>query len=258
MMLSVERIVIPRGRRPLDNDKVKSLAANMLEIGLKTPISVRKVRDEDGTHWHLVTGKHRLASAKRNGWDKIECREEEGSEIDAQLWEIAENLYRAELTGPQRADDTKRYVELIAGREAERKNTAPAAKIRSSKTAKKHRENEGKARVRNAAIKKAAEHLGVHEETVRQDLRISKMTPAARDAAEAAGIEKRKELAAIGSAPPAQQVAKVKEIVQGKDGIGSNRIAEAWSHASKQRRKEFVAYCRETIDSIIAELDLGM
>lgn len=62
----------------------------------------------------LVTGRHRLEGAKVLDWQDIEAEFIAGDDIDVQLWEIAENLFRAELKVLERAEHVAKYVELIA------------------------------------------------------------------------------------------------------------------------------------------------
>lgn len=113
-------IEIGERHRALSNDAVKRLAESMADIGLRHPISVRIV-EEMMVDGHLtagvpvlVAGAHRLAAAKLLGWDKIDCIEVEGDEIAAELWEIAENLHRLDLTKEQRDAHIRRYAELLA------------------------------------------------------------------------------------------------------------------------------------------------
>jgi ParB-like chromosome segregation protein Spo0J len=59
----------------------------------------------------LVAGAHRLAAAKQLGWDNIECfilRDE--LDDQSRLWEIAENLHRAELTALEKSELTDEWV----------------------------------------------------------------------------------------------------------------------------------------------------
>jgi ParB-like chromosome segregation protein Spo0J len=46
----------------------------------------------------LVAGRHRLAACIELGVNQVPVVAETGSELEARLWEIAENLHRAELT----------------------------------------------------------------------------------------------------------------------------------------------------------------
>lgn len=111
--------------RDLRDDAVAALAASIDKIGLRTPISVRYYAErpahvpagETDDALILMTGAHRLAAAKQLGWEKIECFVYyDGDEIDAQLWEIAENLHRADLTKEQRDEHIRRYAELLEER----------------------------------------------------------------------------------------------------------------------------------------------
>ena len=60
----IESIYVPAKRRAtLDPKRVQEIAASILEIGLKTPILVRR----DGARFVLVEGLHRLEACKALG-----------------------------------------------------------------------------------------------------------------------------------------------------------------------------------------------
>ena len=69
--------------RDLDESKVENIAASMGEIGLQQPISVWV--SKDGAIIELVAGAHRVAAAKKLGWDKIDCIVVKMDELDRQL-----------------------------------------------------------------------------------------------------------------------------------------------------------------------------
>ncbi|RUT32626.1 hypothetical protein EMQ25_05615 [Arsenicitalea aurantiaca] len=116
-MIYVENITVGQRQRALSESGVATLTTSMESIGLRTPISVA-VRD-DGQEIVLLTGAHRLEAARRLGWEKIECIVYyDGDEIDAQLWEIAENLHRSGLTKEQRDEHIRRYASLLAARKS--------------------------------------------------------------------------------------------------------------------------------------------
>src|ERR1700758_5090812 len=77
-------------------------------IGLKTPISVRS----SAQGWTLVAGRHRLAACIELGISEIPVVAETSSELEARLWEIAENLHRAELTVLERAEHISQWIRL--------------------------------------------------------------------------------------------------------------------------------------------------
>jgi ParB-like chromosome segregation protein Spo0J len=65
----IDRIYVPTARRAtLDQAKVDTLAADILEAGLKMPILVRP----DGARFVLVEGLHRLEACKALGETSIE------------------------------------------------------------------------------------------------------------------------------------------------------------------------------------------
>ena len=73
-MLRIEKIAIasiyvPAARRKtLDDGKARSLAEDILENGMKTPIQVRR----DGDRYVLVEGLHRLEAARSLGETAID------------------------------------------------------------------------------------------------------------------------------------------------------------------------------------------
>ena len=94
--------------RALDREGVERLKESISRIGLKTPISVRL--NEQG--WTLVSGRHRLEACIELGMDEIPVVVETVSELGARLWEIAENLHRAELTALERAEHISQWIGL--------------------------------------------------------------------------------------------------------------------------------------------------
>lgn len=123
--LRTDDIQVGERHRALSTDAVDRLAASMRDIGLRQPISVRVV-DEMMVDGYLtagvpilVAGAHRLAAAKALGWTHIDCIEVEDDPIAAELWEIAENLHRCDLSKEQRDAHIRRYAELLEKRRAE-------------------------------------------------------------------------------------------------------------------------------------------
>lgn len=120
--LRIEDIQVGERHRALSTEAVDRLAASMRDIGLRQPISVRIV-DEMMVDGYLtagvpilVAGAHRLAAAKALGWTHIDCIEVEDDPISAELWEIAENLHRCDLSTEQKYEHLRRYAELIEQR----------------------------------------------------------------------------------------------------------------------------------------------
>jgi ParB-like chromosome segregation protein Spo0J len=121
--IHVDDIQIGERHRALSGDAVGRLAASMADIGLMHPISVRLVDEMEVAGEMLsgapvlVAGRHRLEAAKQLGWSHIDCIEVSEDPIDAELWEIAENLHRLDLTKEQRDEHIRRYAELLDQRQ---------------------------------------------------------------------------------------------------------------------------------------------
>jgi ParB-like chromosome segregation protein Spo0J len=137
LAVDTQSIFIGERHRALSDEAVTRLQDSMRALGLKQPISIRIVEEMevDGTLTAgvpvLVTGAHRLEAAKRLNWTHIDCFEVDDDAIKAELWEIAENLHRCELTKEQRDAHIRRYAELldaqarIAPQAAEQKRGRP-------------------------------------------------------------------------------------------------------------------------------------
>jgi hypothetical protein len=109
-----EAISVPDRLRELDQSTVDKLAESMAAIGLQQPITVWMPTDFE---LELVAGAHRLAAAIKLKWWEIECIFADGmTDIDRQLWEIDENLMRAELSPMEHADHVTRRAKLLEAR----------------------------------------------------------------------------------------------------------------------------------------------
>lgn len=80
--------------REIDLEAADFIAASMAEYGLRQPIEVRK----SGKRYKLIAGGHRLAAAKKLEWVDIPAVVLKANELEAQLLEIDENLFRRELS----------------------------------------------------------------------------------------------------------------------------------------------------------------
>jgi N6-adenosine-specific RNA methylase IME4/ParB-like chromosome segregation protein Spo0J len=108
--IPLDRIDVGFRLRQADPEKVVALQTSFSELGHRTPVSV--TRRPDGERFLLSAGLHRLEAARSLGWADILAFVEEGDDLDAELWEIDENLCRAELTPADRALFTFRRKEI--------------------------------------------------------------------------------------------------------------------------------------------------
>jgi ParB/RepB/Spo0J family partition protein len=107
--VQLSSLQIGKRHRTLSRAKVTALAESIKAIGLHQPISVYAGKNNVA---NLVAGLHRVEAAKRLGWEHIACVYVELDEVDRELWEIDENLMRAELTTDEKRAHLKRRKAL--------------------------------------------------------------------------------------------------------------------------------------------------
>ena len=102
--------IVDRLRTPTDDD-IDRLTRSIEEIGLQCPIILH---DTDEKSAVLVTGITHLNAVERLGCEKIEVfwLNDDCSDIEAEMLEIAENLHRTELTALQRSEQVDRWRKL--------------------------------------------------------------------------------------------------------------------------------------------------
>lgn len=212
--VAIDGVVVPSGRRPLDEGALVNLIASMKRIGLQMPICVRpakNVTDGDGVIYDaadvLVCGGHRLEAARRLGWETIEAFVEDIDEVDAELWEISENLHRAELTALQRSEQIDRWRLLTA--EKVRKLSAPLT---------------GGIQPKEMGYRKTATELGIDEAEVRASGKISSLSEDAKAAARETGLDdNRSALLKAAKSEPQRQATVIRDMAEAK-ASGRNKI----------------------------------
>ena len=124
-------IRIPKRLRAVIPAKVDQLVESMAMIGLQTPINVWANASD---HLELVAGAHRLAAAIKLGWAQIDVISvDHMTEIDRQLWEVHENLIRAELTPLEQAEHYARHDDLWRARAQKSGKSLPTLTGRGNK-----------------------------------------------------------------------------------------------------------------------------
>lgn len=226
MPLAIEDIAINAGRREVDPAAVKRLADSIDKIGLRHPISVRK----KGDGYALIAGLHRIEAHKKLGREHIPACIVTMTNAEARMWEIAENLHRAELTKLQRAEHIEEWRKLAE----ERGKLSPSA----------HPQEHG--------VKKTAEALGINPATVRTAEVIAGLSTEAKEAVIEVGIDdNQSKLLEVAKQPPEQQVAKVYEL---KDRTASARtwrddFEKMWARGTEDDH----AWAREFIDQPVMD-----
>lgn len=111
VQIKVADIDVSDRLREVDAGKVEALKQSFAELGMRTPITVR-INDGDALPFALSAGAHRLETAIQLGWDEVPAFVRDESKLDAELWEIDENLARSELSPAERAVFMFRRKEL--------------------------------------------------------------------------------------------------------------------------------------------------
>lgn len=131
MLIPVAEITIgDRLRKTAREEAVRRLAESIAAIGLQHPISVweRAVVKEDGVHigtgYELVAGLHRLEAHKSLGLVEIEATVLKLADAERQLWEIDENLCRADLNALEQGEHLLKRQEIYEWWHPETKRSA--------------------------------------------------------------------------------------------------------------------------------------
>ncbi|WP_375679171.1 MULTISPECIES: ParB/RepB/Spo0J family partition protein [unclassified Bartonella] len=110
--LALDVIVVPERIRPVDDEHAKALAQSMAREGLMNPITVRHTPNAKEGNYTLIAGAHRLRAAELLGYSDIDAVVVQADKGNAALLEVAENLFRNELSVIDRALFVQTYREL--------------------------------------------------------------------------------------------------------------------------------------------------
>ncbi|WP_375613737.1 ParB/RepB/Spo0J family partition protein [Bartonella sp. AP153HLJHH] len=110
--LALDVIVVPERIRPVDDEHAKALAQSIVREGLMNPITVRHTPNAKEGNYTLIAGAHRLRAAELLGYSEIDAVVVQADKDNAALLEVAENLFRNELSVIDRALFVQTYREL--------------------------------------------------------------------------------------------------------------------------------------------------
>ena len=238
--LYIQDIETGARHRAVDMARVGTIKASIAEIGLRTPITVSAFNNDGQWSFRLVAGAHRLEALRQLGEEFVEAYVMEGSEEDAELWEIDENFARAELSDAQRASAHVRRKAILDGRLETKAKPGPI--VADSAT--------------TPYARKAAADLGVSPRTVRQDLlRGNNIERAVLDAVQGTDMDKGVVLDELARTPRDQQPARLEELRASRsrvspaadplnDGEATERqyaaLMAAWNRAGPEARTRFL------------------
>jgi ParB-like chromosome segregation protein Spo0J len=217
----LEDITVLPGRRHIDQNVVEEIAQSIELIGLQHPITARFVADyvdpqtgEIDSAYILVEGHHRLEAVRRLGHTHIPCRVMmEWTERQARMWEISENLHRADLNVLEESEQITEWMQLAENEPVDQKDKVAQVGPLYNKLG----------RGKECGERAAARKLGIKRTNAQRAKKIASIEPEAKKAAIEAGFaNKQSKLLKIADKPSDQQVAAVKELSQKKQrGNGS-------------------------------------
>ena len=244
-IVNLDFIKIGPRHRELREEQVSSLIQSIAKIGLKTPVTVRQATPEDDMF--LVAGAHRLEACKRLFMDEIEAFViENDDEEDARMWEIAENLHRAELTALERDEHVSEWIRL-----AEKKAEGVSSQV-ATKLSKRGRDGEGRA---ESGVRAAARELNIDKDDAHRAVKVASLSDEAKEAAKETGLDDNRSalLDAAGKSEEEQaerirQIAREKEmrrqLRQQKPDDPAERqlkaLHKAWDAADSDARARFL------------------
>lgn len=240
MPITISDIDIPDNRREVNAAAVKRLADSIDKIGLRHPITVR----EKGDRYVLIAGRHRIEALKKLQIEHVPATIVKMTNDDARLWEIAENLHRAELTKLERDNNIAEWIKITE---------------RASKSQSESLRTDGRGG-RPSGIENAARELGIERQDAHRAVKVASLSDEAKEAAREAGLDNNRSalLDAASKGTVAEQVAEIhrrhtdgpKVIKLADDPLNDAEAAEkqvaglmsAWNKAGSVAREEFL--CR--------------
>jgi ParB family chromosome partitioning protein len=232
--IMIEDVLIGDRRRDINVKAVEKLAQSIDQIGLRHPITVRRRGDK----YQLIAGRHRLEACKKLGREHIPASIVAMAGDDARLWEIAENLHRAELTKLERDLQIAEWIQIT-----ERISVQLAPKL-------------GRGRP-EGGISAAARELGIEETEAKRAVKVASLSEEAQQAARQVGLDDNRSalLEAAGKTTAQEQVAEIhrrkpapRVVKIADDPMNDMEAAEkqvatlmsAWNKAGPEAREEFL------------------
>jgi len=196
LTLRLNQIEIPPTARPYNATAVFDLSRSIAAIGLQ---SAPTVIERDG-RFILVAGRHRIEALKLLSVPSVLVHLVDFDDVEARMWTIAENLFRAELTVGQRAEQIAEYANL-----AKEKRDA-------EKPAQVGQVSGGRGKEGGDSL--AARDLGISRQEIQRAKTIAALPEQTKQAARDAGLDDNQSalLKVAKASTPEAQIAVLTEI----------------------------------------------
>jgi len=201
LTLQLNQIEIPPTARPYNATAVVELSRSIAAIGLQ---SAPTVIERDG-RFVLVAGRHRIEALKMLHVESVLVRLVDFDDIEARMWTISENLFRAELTVGQRAEQVAEYARLVT-----EKRDVQSGQVAQNES----RREDARGHRHEGGDSLAARDLGITREEVRRAKTIAALPEQTKQAARDAGLDDNQSalLKAAKAPTPEAQIAVLAEI----------------------------------------------
>lgn len=217
-IVRLDAITVPPRLRALRSETVDELALSMQARGLFHPLVLRQ-REAGG--YALVAGRHRLAAARKLGWPEVKAIVFNGMGADAaEIYEIDENLIRADLSPAERKLHIARRKELYEQEHPQTKHGAVGRRGKSSR-------NE------NSFVASTAAKTGKGRSTVARDVTHAKRVGVLSDIAHTC-LDEETEIAALAKLPEAEQV-KLAARAKAGEKVSAKHVGKKLRRAELER-----------------------
>ena len=216
VFVPLEEIDLSQTIRSYNATVVSELAQSIRAIGLQTPLTCI-VRDDQHI---LVSGRNRLEALRTIGAEQAPVRIVDFTDTEAQLWQIGENLHRAELTKLQYDQQVVRCAELLKVKQESPiqapPKEIPAEGVSRQVDAKPPSQNVGGRP--EGGHRQAARELNIPEATVRRAYQTASLAPEAQKAAVETGLDDNRSalLEAAKERTPEAQTATIRRLAERK------------------------------------------
>lgn len=112
--IEIAKIFVPERLRAVEDDHALAIQASIVQHGLLNPITVRSTPNQGKGKkpFTLVAGAHRLRAMELNNEAEIDAIVVEADNLEAQLIEIEENVFRNDLSALDRAVFIQTYRDV--------------------------------------------------------------------------------------------------------------------------------------------------
>jgi ParB-like chromosome segregation protein Spo0J len=176
LTLRLNQIEIPSTARPYNAMAVVELSRSIAAIGLQ---SAPTVIEREG-RFVLVAGRHRIEALKVLQVESVLVRLVDFDDVEARMWTISENLFRAELTVGQRTEQVAEYAKLAA-----EKHDVQSGQVARNES----RREDGRGHRHEGGDSLAARDLGITREEVRCAKTIAALPEETKRVARDAGLD---------------------------------------------------------------------